>query len=172
MKTRTILIITAVLAGGLMLCGFTWAAENAAPTVAAKFCNTPFGRLVTGQIGRLLVLKSQLNVTDEQREKIRATVAPHRAEITSAVKDIVVKKRALQGKVRADKTDEQSIRAAAGELGKSIGDAAVLAAKVRAEVVPILTDEQKKVIEQFRGDSQGAVDKWLGEIGQAEPMAQ
>ena len=65
------------------------AALVAAPVVAeaapmgllrTRLADTPLGRFVSGQIGHLLVLRSKLNVTAEQREQIVAIVQSHRAE--------------------------------------------------------------------------------------------
>ena len=47
----------------------------------AKVTDTPWGKHMTGTIGRLLVLRSELGVTAEQRARIRVIVLAHRSEI-------------------------------------------------------------------------------------------
>lgn len=125
---------------------------------------TPMGRLLQRVIGRRLILRSNMNVTDEQRESIREIVESHKAQIAEAVKPIVTRKRALADTVSAEKTDEAAIRAACEDLGRSLGDAAVLGANVRKEVLTVLTDDQRELIEGFRSEVASDVDAWLQEI--------
>ena len=167
MRKRTLLI--GLLVVGMLAGGIAWAAEGdgAKGPLHGRFANTPLGQLITGQIGRLLVLKSQMNVTPEQRDQVKAILVQHKPEIVAVIKDIVAKKRAVHQQVLADKVDEQAIHTATSDLGKSIGDAAVLAAKIRGEISPLLNDQQKKLLQQFRVDSEAAVDQWLNDISQA-----
>ena len=64
--------------------------------------------------------------------------------------------------------DEKAIRAAADDLGKSIGDAAVLASHIRQQIAPILTDEQKHEIGDFRSQSDAAVDKFFAKMADGQ----
>jgi Spy/CpxP family protein refolding chaperone len=124
----------------------------------------PMKRLITGKIGRMLVLKSELNITDEQKEKIVEVVKARKGELIPGVKTVMVKKRALREAVLADSPNEKAIRTAAADLGKSIGDVAVLASKVVGEARPILTEKQIKRLERFRKDGDKALDQWLTEM--------
>jgi len=140
----------------------------AAPKTKAELANTPLGRLIVGTIGRLLVLRSELNVTDEQRAKIREVLVGHKPEIAKEVKAVWVKRNALRDLVLSGKGDEAAIRQAADELGKAIGDAAVLGAKIRGEVAPILTDEQRELIKKFRQDNDQAATTFFQKATKAE----
>jgi Spy/CpxP family protein refolding chaperone len=121
--------------------------------------------LISGQIGRLLALRSDLDLTSEQKDQIKEILQSHRTEIAAAIKPVVEKRRALGDTVMADPIDEQAIRTAAGNLSNSIGDAAVLAAKVRTEVSKVLTPEQRATVAAFRKDSEHAVDQFLDKLG-------
>jgi len=160
-----------VIAAGLLLGGVGWAAESATGHRAHPG-NSPIGRFFTGQAGRMLTLKSEMNLTDAQRQQIRSVLESHRSEIAAAAKELVTRHRVVQTQVLADKPDEQAIRSATTELGKAIGDAAVLAARIRGELAPILTDPQKKLLESFRIDTMEAVDHWLSEMAQPHQAAQ
>lgn len=170
MRMRT--LIGMVVAAGVLAVSVAWAAEAASAQGEAghhgRLASTPIGRLITGQVGRLLTLKSQMNLSPSQREQVRAAVESHRAEIAAVAKELVARHRAVQAQVMAEKSDEQGIRAATAEMGKSLGDAAVLAARIRAEVAPLLTEPQKKLLERFHADTQEAVDQWLSEIAQGK----
>lgn len=128
----------------------------------------PVARLIQSVIGRKLILRSKMNVTDEQREKIRGIVESHKPRIVQAVKPIVTSKRALSEAVSAETTDQAAIRAACDQLGRSLGDAAVLGAQVRKEVLAVLTDDQRRLLDTFRSEVTSDVDAWLAELSSGE----
>ncbi len=130
--------------------------------------HSPLGRLVSGQIGRLMVLRSELNLTDEQRARVKETLKAHKPEIAAAGKAVWEKRVALRDLVLDEKADEPAIRKAADDLARSIGDAAVLAAKIRGEVAPVLTDEQKKLIRQTRLECREATEKFFAQALEAK----
>lgn len=123
--------------------------------------NTPLGRMISGNLGRLMVLRSELNLSDEQRSQVRDVLVRHRSEIASTVQAVRAKRLALRDAVLAESADEAAIRAAAAELGEQIGNAAVKASKLKAQVAPILTDEQRTLIVEFMADRDQAIDRFL-----------
>ena len=137
-------------------------ADLSAP--AAQYADRPLARLIRGQIGRWMVLSSQLDLSQDQKQQIASILKSHKAEIVQAVEPIVEKHRALREAVLAPNPDEKAIRAAADDLGHSIGDAAVLASKIRGEIAPILTDQQRQEIQDFRSQSDHAVDDFLAKV--------
>ncbi len=76
---------------------------------------TPLGRHTAGSVGRGLVLISELNVTDEQKEQIRNVIVGHKSEIVEMVKTLHAKKCALHDAVMTENPDESAIRKAARE---------------------------------------------------------
>jgi|GEM_PF-2225835 len=146
-------------------CGWIASAQGAEEATAAAPTprDTPLGRLISGDFGRLLTLRSEANVTDQQRTKVRTVLASHKAEIGQAAQDLVVKRRALREAVRAETPDEATIRKAGDDLGRSIGNAAVLGSKVRGELKPVFTEKQIETFKKFVGDHDASVDRWLGE---------
>ena len=168
MKTS---LIALTIAGSTMLAAGTASVPAAAAAPGARpalrrLADTRLGRFITGQVGRMLVLRSRLNVTPEQREQIAGILKSHRQEIARALKPVVEKRRALREAVLAEKTDERKVRSAAEELGKAIGDAAIVAARIKSEARGVLTDEQVKVLAEFRADRDGAVDGFLKELAE------
>ncbi len=135
---------------------------------AGRLANTPLGKLVTGNLGRLMVLRSEVNLTDGQRDKIRGVVVAHKAEIVAEAKAISMHRRALRNAVLSEKPDEAAIRAAAESLGREIGNAAVLAAKVKGEVAPVLSAEQKELIRKCIADCEKAADRFFEDAGKAQ----
>jgi Spy/CpxP family protein refolding chaperone len=123
----------------------------------------PVRMLASGQFGRLLALRSELELTEQQRGEIREIVKSHRQEIVTVFKPLAEKRRALRDVTISEHADEAAIRAAAADLGKAIGDAAVVGSKVKAEVYKVLTPKQRQQVKDFRGQSEAAVDKFLDE---------
>lgn len=157
------------------LAGLVGTAIAAPPIVGAvaksehgRWAASPLGRLISGHLGRLLVLRSELNVSDEQKAKIKQTVEAKRPEIARAAKGVWEKRTALVDAVLADQPDERAIRKAADELGKAIGDAAVLAAKVTGEVKPVLTSEQRDLVRKCRQDCREATARFFQQTTKTE----
>ncbi len=160
----TNITLTVVLALGLAIMSLPAGAQAAGSEKTENFGPPPIAKLITGTVGRLLVLKSELGVTDSQKTQIKAIMKKHRAEMAPAVRSVVEKRRKLQESVMADSPDQASIRTAAAELGKSIGETAVAASKVVGEARKVLTKEQIDRLGKFKGDTDSAVDRWLGEM--------
>lgn len=121
-------------------------------------------RFIRGEIGRWMVLRSQVDLSDDQKQQIAAVLQSHKAEIVQVVQPIIEKRRALRDAVAAANPDEQAIRAAADDLGKSIGDAAVLAWHIKQQIAPILTDQQRQDIKDFRSQTDQAVDDFMNKM--------
>ncbi|NOZ20042.1 MAG: Spy/CpxP family protein refolding chaperone [Planctomycetes bacterium] len=138
-----------------------WTGQSAQALGKGELGGRPMLKEAAETLGRFLILRSQLNVTPEQRGKVRAIMQSHSDEIVPVAKAIVEKNRALRKEVFAEKPDDASIRAAADQLGKAIGDAAVLAAGIRGETRKVMTPEQIEKIEEFRVYKDRAVDSVL-----------
>lgn len=126
-----------------------------------RVANTPLGKHVSGTIGRLLVLRSELDVTAEQRTRIRATLLEYRPDIVEVAQGVVQKRRALDETVRAEEVDEKAIRAAAAEFGAVLGDAAIVRAKIVGELRGVLSEKQLEAIKAFHEEHQESVDRLL-----------
>jgi len=128
----------------------------------------PLLRFFRGQIGRWMVLRSQLDLTSDQKEQIAGILQGHKAEIVQAVQPVVEKRRALREAVLAQNPDEKAIRSAADDLGHAIGDAAVLASKIKQQIAPILTDQQRHEIGDYRSQSDAAVDNFFAKMANGQ----
>jgi Spy/CpxP family protein refolding chaperone len=160
-----------MVAGALGLAAIDTGAERAAaqsPSVVAEACaqmaDTPLGKHVIGTIGRLLVLRSELDVTAEQRERIRATVLEHRPEIAEVAQGMLKKWAALGDTVLAEEIDEKAIRAAAAEFGETLGDAAIARAKMIREVRGEFSRGQIDALKAFRAEQLRSVERLLEQV--------
>jgi len=120
----------------------------------------PQGRLIgpagPGMLGRgggpggypmpLRILR-QLDLTDEQVEAINEVLKANKEKAETSRKAIVEATKVVREAVV--KGDEAGIREAATNLGKAIGNGAVLKASIIASVKKVLTDEQRKELEEL-----------------------
>ena len=94
-----------------------------------------------------------LNLTDAQREQVRTILQGHREEgralATRAHTALEALRKASEGTV-----DEGAIGQQGQTLGTVIGEAAVLRARVRSEVLAILTPEQRAEAIKMQADRQ------------------
>ena len=170
MRTRTILM--RALTGGFILVGsMAWSGSSQAqePTRPATEASQdqptkrPILNLLRYHFQRAKELRSKLELTDEQKAKIRGTIAARKEEIIKQFKKVAEKRQALRDAVLAEMPTEESIRAAADELGKAIGDAAVKASQIAGELREELTSEQLEKIRKFREKRKAEFDKLLQE---------
>jgi Spy/CpxP family protein refolding chaperone len=124
----------------------------------------PLRMLFSGQVSRLMKLRSELDLSTDQKNQIHDILKANRSDIAAALKPVVAKRQALRELIAAPNTDESAIRAAADDLGKSIGDAAIEGAKVRAQLWKVLTPEQQDKVTVFRKDSEKATNDALDRL--------
>ena len=126
----------------------------------------PIVRMVVGNIGRLLTLRSEIKLTDSQRHDIEGILQTHRQAMVKSAKRLVAARRALRNAVLTEGSHESAIRAAAAEFGQSLGGAAVLASQVSKEVRGTLTPGQIEQIRQTRASVEASVDAFLQAAGE------
>jgi Spy/CpxP family protein refolding chaperone len=88
-----------------------------------------------------------LDLTADQRAQIKTLLTAHAAEIQAQMSSSATARRALHDAIKAQPVDEAAIRAAAATVGSVHADGAVLFAKIRAEILPVLTADQKQKLE-------------------------
>jgi Spy/CpxP family protein refolding chaperone len=103
---------------------------------------------------------ARLNLSEQQREQVRTILASHRTDMQKLSERAAPARRALQDAVLAG--DEAGIRQRSAEIGAVETDRALLAARVRAEILKILTPEQqekartlRKELEERRAERRG-----------------
>ena len=149
------------------LAGTAWA--YAPPGVGGPFGfpggeNCPLRKFIMGQMGRALVLRSELDLSSEQRTKLMDVAKSKKSVVEPAVRAMATKKRALRDAVLAEKPDEAAIRKAAADLGTTLGDLAVIASQAAGEAKLVLSTEQKQLIAKFLVDTDAAADRMLDEV--------
>lgn len=131
------------------------------------------GRLAAGPLGHGRHFSAQrlfdriadrLDLSDTQREQARDVLKSHKGEILAAIRQVRSSRSALRQAIDAERVDEGAIRGRAADLGRAEADAAVLRARIRAEILPILNDDQKRKLAAFRTRVEGAGDRVAGSL--------
>jgi Spy/CpxP family protein refolding chaperone len=132
---------------------------------AGGLADRPLAKLFRENLGRFRALRGELGLTDEQRNEIKAILKSHKEEIRTVAGELREEHKKLREATLRQPLDEAAIRQAASDMATSIGDAAVLHAKVREEVVSKLTPQQVRKLDTFRKDVETSVDKCLASAG-------
>jgi Spy/CpxP family protein refolding chaperone len=106
-----------------------------------------------------------LDLTEAQRTQIRAVLKSHADEILPLVRTGMDARRALHDAVLTQPTDEAAIRGLAQQIATVHGDGALLFAKIRSEIWPILTAEQQKKFAEFHTRMGRHGDEELASLG-------
>ncbi len=99
-----------------------------------------------------------LDLTDAQREQVKATMDAHKATFEAQRDKLVAAHKALNEAVTAGTFDEATVRQKAADLAAVDADGAVLRAKVYSEVWALLTPEQQtraKTLQAKRAERAG-----------------
>jgi Spy/CpxP family protein refolding chaperone len=110
-----------------------------------------FGR---GGFGGPLATLRQLDLSDEQRARIREVMASHRDELRAVGEKLRAARRAQHEAGTAAQFDEQAVRAKAADVAAVAADAAVLRARVHSEVFAVLTPEQQAKAAELQAQRQ------------------
>ena len=114
----------------------------------------------------------ELGLTEEQQTRVRGILRAHADDIEAQIRSGAESRRALRAATRAEPFDEAEIRRLAARFGEVRADGAVLRARIRSEIWPILTAEQKEKARSLQTPSGRrrarrleALDRWLRSEG-------
>ncbi len=138
---RRIFLLAAGVAAltGLSLAGHLVAHETGGGPDGDGWAPRPYRRAV-----RMLAL------TPDQQTKIRGILKNHADEILAQRRAGVESRRVLRAAQLSQPLDENAIRNSARALGEVRADGAVLRARIRSEIWPLLTPEQQDRAKTFR----------------------
>ena len=105
-----------------------------------------------GPVGALLLPLRRLDLSDEQRDRVRTAIDGSREAARTNAREMRTAREAVAAAVAAGTVDEERIRTLAAELGRLAGDAAVRQAQVYAAVCQVLTPEQQARADEIRAE--------------------
>ncbi len=103
-----------------------------------------------GRDGGLLLRR--LNLTEAQRDQVRAINAAHREEFRALAEKTRAAREALRTATQAEPVDEAAIRPAAAAMADVHAEQALLHARVRSEIQQVLTPEQREQAKQLASE--------------------
>jgi Spy/CpxP family protein refolding chaperone len=116
------------------------------------------GRKAGCVVGMVLKLKEELGLSDSQVEQLEALKSEAKEQMKAGQEAVKAKREALQEAVKAG-ADESAISAAGDELGKALGDQAVLRLSIKAKIDGILTEDQQSKLKELKGQRAGGKPK-------------
>ena len=142
-------------AGALMLAiglGATATAQNTNPT-APPFHGRGMGPGGPGMPGGPLAMflgrgGERLGLTDAQQSQIKSIADSHKADLHTALQQVVTARRLLLQAQINGQTDDQ-IRQLSGQVAQAEANAAVAEAHAIAEAMQVLTPDQQAQVKQF-----------------------
>lgn len=102
-----------------------------------------------GPMGMLPMFGRELDLSDAQRQQVKAIADAHRDEWKALADRGRAAHEALQAAITADVVNESVIRERAAEVAAVEADAAVARAKAHADVLQLLTAEQKARLKEL-----------------------
>jgi protein CpxP len=113
----------------------------------------PFGGR-GGVLGVLGPMARELDLSDAQKERFKSIKASHRDDMKALGDRAMAARQALQAAITAETFDETTIRSRSTEVAAVDADMAVARARIRAEVLQVLTPEQQAQLKQMEAQMQ------------------
>ena len=101
----------------------------------------------------------QLDLTDAQREAVRAVMEAHRSESTAIRERSAPLRAALREATMAEVIDEALVRHYTVQLADVQADMTIASAKLRAEIFQLLTPEQQARAQELRAERERRMEE-------------
>ena len=96
----------------------------------------------------------QLDLTEEQRQQVRDVMQRHRDEFKALGTQVRAAREALRSATEGEVLDQGAVRAATGQIAEAQAQGVILRAKVRQEVLALLTPEQQEKAKALRAEAE------------------
>lgn len=160
------IIITLASAAVLAATVHAISPNSATPATGSGMFRGHAREVVMGIIGELKDLRAKVALTDDQRSQIQSIVKSHKPEIGTQLEKGRDARRAMQDAVEAHGADSTEVAKAADAVADAARSRVMLIAKIRSEVAPILTPEQREEMKATRSRIEDSVDELLGKFGE------
>jgi Spy/CpxP family protein refolding chaperone len=123
------------------------------------------GRGAGGPMGMLPMLGPSIGLTDAQKDQIKAIADAHKDEWKALADREHAARLAVDAAISADTIDEATIRQKSADAAAVDADVAVARAHARAEVLQILTADQKAQLKTMQAEMQKRMSGRQGKPG-------
>lgn len=146
MKNNNKIIKSSLLAVTLIAATSATAVLAAGPSDEVLLRQAKVREVVRTVVRNLMEFRKDTPLSDEQKTQIRDIVQTYHSDMRQQAETGKAAREAFR-KAAAESPDSKETLAAAEAIGNAARDRALLAAKIRAEVRPLLTPEQQASIE-------------------------
>lgn len=105
-----------------------------------------------GALGIFGPMLRQLNLTEDQQQRLRTIAESHRSEMQAIAERNRPAHEALQQAITSGTVDEGIIRARSAEVAQGDADMAILQARIYAEAVQVLTPDQQTQLKKLQAE--------------------
>jgi len=154
-RTGKVTLLVSLLAAGLLTIG----AVAAVPRMMHSH-GGPFGELGFG--GRLLRVLSSLELTDDQKTRIKTILKDEEPRMEPLADHVIQSKKALFEAVHAPGFDERAVRSAASVAATAETEMAVERARAVSRLRALLTPDQQAQLETIRRQFEERLEKRVG----------
>lgn len=157
MKKNNKIIKSSLLALALITATSATAVFAANPSDEVLLRQAKVREVVRTVVRNLMDFRKETPLSDEQKTRIREVVQTYHSDMRQQAETGKAAREAFR-KAAAESPDSKETLAAAEAIGNAARDQALLAARIRAEVRPILTPEQQDSIESAWKSVSGKVE--------------
>lgn len=105
-----------------------------------------------GALGVFGPMLRQLNLADDQQQRLRGIAESHREEMRAIAERNRPAHEALQQAITSGAVDEGTIRARSAEVAAGEVDMAILQARIYAEAIQVLTPDQQAQLKKLQAE--------------------
>lgn len=105
-------------------------------------------KMMMGNMGRLMALRSELDVTKEQREQLHGVMKNHRSSMHEKFGNVMKARKELQSQIMLGEATEDSIKASADQIAEAVTAVALEAKTARDEAMAVFSEDQQSKIQE------------------------
>lgn len=105
-------------------------------------------KLMMGNMGRMMALRAEIDLTEEQRETLRELMKERCPQMHEKMGDVMEARKELMGQITLGEATEESISSSASKIADAIAAAALQAKSVRDEAMAVFTEDQQSLIQE------------------------
>jgi Spy/CpxP family protein refolding chaperone len=130
------------------------------PSLAADTAPPAHGRF-------LQQLAQSLNLTADQKAQIKTILRAEKGTRTTLLGQLHAARANLRAAIQAGDANETSVRAASAQVAAMEADLAVERMKIYGKIAPVLTNEQRQQISEFRQRADNFTDRAITHAAEA-----
>ena len=113
----------------------------------------------------LQVAREELELTQEQEQRIKATLREHKDTLKELIAALHQARSQLRQAIQSPDANESAVRSAATKVAAVEADLAVERMKLYAQINPVLSGEQLQKLKELRSRFEGSMERAIERLG-------